>query len=497
MSAGSSRRYLQEQAFGGYGMAKQNFINGCWVSGSEAAQNINPSDISDVVGEYCRADGEQVSDAIAAATAVSDKWACSTPQMRAEVLDRIGTEILDRANELGTLLSREQGKVLAEGIGEATRAGQIFKFYAQEALMIEGVHIQSIRPGVTVDVRREPVGVVGLITPWNFPIAIPAWKLAPALAYGNTVVLKPADLTPGCAWALAEIISRSGLPEGVFNLVMGRGSIVGDIISRSASVNAVSFTGSVATGQIIRGIVASRGGKLQQEMGGKSPLIVMDDANLDTAIDCAIGGSIMSTGQRCTSNTRIIATPEIHDKLVAGMARQAAALTVGHALETGSQIGPVVDEKQLATNFRYIEIADNEGAERLCGGERVNREHEGFYMSPAVYANCTNTMQHVREEIFGPVVSVIKVSDFEEAIEVANDTPFGLSSGICTTSLKYAEVYKRRSNAGMVMVNLPTAGVDYHVPFGGRRGSSYGSREQGRLAVEFYTNTKTSYTNVA
>lgn len=478
-------------------MTHKNFVDGEWIAGSEASTNINPSDLSDVVGTYTRADEPQVGDAIAAAQAALPVWSASTPQQRADALEKIGVELLARKDELGELLSREQGKVRAEGVGEVTRAAHIFKFYGQEALRVEGVFANSVRPGVTIDVRREPVGVVGLITPWNFPIAIPAWKAAPALAYGNTVVMKPADLTPGCAWALTEIISRSGLPNGVFNLVMGRGSVVGDIISRASNVNAVSFTGSTGTGQIIRDIVASRGGKLQQEMGGKSPLIVMDDADLETAVNCAIGGSIMSTGQRCTSNTRIIATPGIYDKLVAGMADQANNIKVGNALDASSQMGPVVDAKQMETNLKYVEIADGEGAERLCGGERLNRDTEGFYMSPAVYANCTNAMQHVREEIFGPVVSVLKVADYEEAVSMANDTPFGLSSGICTSSLKYAEDYKRTSNAGMVFVNLPTAGVDYHVPFGGRRSSSYGGREQGRFAAEFYTNTKTSYTNAA
>ncbi|MEP1651947.1 MAG: aldehyde dehydrogenase family protein [Paracoccaceae bacterium] len=414
---------------------------------------------------------------------------------RAEALEAVGVELLARKDELGELLSREEGKILSEGIGEVTRAAHVFKFFAQEALRVEGLSIASIRPNLRVDVRHEPVGVVGLITPWNYPIAIPAWKIAPALAYGNTVVFKPADLTPGCGWALTEVISRAGLPQGVFNLVMGRGSVVGETIVHSPDVAAVSFTGSEAIGQGIRTTVATRGGKVQQEMGGKSPLIVLDDADLKTAIDCAIGGSILSTGQRCTSNTRIIATPGIHDVLVEGMVKAAQALTVGHALDPASQIGPVVDARQLQTNQRYIDIADEEGAERLCGGEVLERDTAGFYMSPSVYANCTNDMQHVRQEIFGPVVSVLKSGDYDAAVAIANDSPLGLSSGICTTSLKYAEDFKTRSAAGMVMVNLPTAGVDYHVPFGGRRGSSYGSREQGRAAKEFFTTSKTTYTN--
>lgn len=476
-------------------MEKANFIAGEWVGGTDLSENRNPSDLDDVIGLYARASAQQAHDAIAAAKAALPGWAATSPQVRADILERVGVELLARRDELGALLSREEGKILAEGTGEVVRAGQLFKFYAQEALRVEGLAIASVRPGVRVEVRHEPVGVVGLITPWNFPIAIPAWKVAPALAFGNTVVLKPADLTPGCAWALAEILSRAGVPAGVFNLVMGRGSVVGDVIARSPDVNAVSFTGSEETGRGIRAIVAERGGKIQQEMGGKSPLVVLDDADLQNAVDCAIGGSVVSTGQRCTSNTRIIATPGIHDALAEGMAARARALVVGHALDPASQIGPVVDQRQMDTNLRYIGIADGEGAERLCGGEVLERAHRGFYLSPAVYAGCTNGMVHVREEIFGPVVSVLKAADYDEALALANDSDFGLSSGICTRSLKYAEDFKARSASGMVFVNLPTAGVDYHVPFGGRRASSYGPREQGRAAREFFTTTKTAYTN--
>ncbi|EXL04929.1 aldehyde dehydrogenase family protein [Aquamicrobium defluvii] len=474
---------------------KSNYIAGEWVDANDFSENRNPSNLGDLVGLYARASIEQTQQAIEAAKAALPEWTGASPQLRAEILERVGIELMARRDELGELLSREEGKILSEGVGEVTRAAQLFKFYAQEALRVEGLAIASIRPGVRVEVRHEPVGVVGIITPWNFPIAIPAWKIAPALAYGNTVVFKPADLTPGCGWALAEILSRSGLPAGAFNLVMGRGSVVGDLIVRSAGVNAVTFTGSEATGRSIRTIVAERGGKIQQEMGGKSPLVVLDDANLENAIDCAIGGSVVSTGQRCTSNTRIIATPAIHDALAEGMAARARQLVVGNALDPTTQIGPVVDQKQLDTNLRYLDVADDEGAQRLCGGEILEREHPGFYLSPAVYADCTNDMVHVREEIFGPVVSVLKAGSYEEALAVANDSPLGLSSGICTTSLKYAEDFKSRSTSGMVFVNLPTAGVDYHVPFGGRKASSYGPREQGRAARDFFTNSKTAYTN--
>ncbi|MGU3576543.1 aldehyde dehydrogenase family protein [Brucellaceae bacterium C25G] len=473
----------------------ENYIDGRWVKGNDFTENLNPSDVSDVIGLYARASASETQEAINAAKAALPEWSNASPQLRADILERTGQELWQRREELGELLSREEGKIRSEGIGEVTRAAQVFKFYAQEALRVEGIAIASLRPGVRVEVRHEPVGVVGLITPWNFPIAIPAWKMAPALAFGNTVVIKPAELTPAMCWVLVDILARAGLPAGVVNLVMGKGSIVGDAITRSEDVNAVSFTGSSATGLGIRTIVAGRGGKIQQEMGGKSPLVVLDDADLNNAIDCAIGGSVISTGQRCTSNTRIIATAAIHDALVEGMAERAKSLVVGHALNEKTQIGPVVDERQLETNLRYINIADKEGAQRLCGGEVLNLEHKGFYMSPAVYAECNNKMTHVREEIFGPVVSVLKVQDYAEALQIANDSDLGLSSGICTKSLKYAEDFKTNSTSGMVFVNLPTAGVDYHVPFGGKKASSYGSREQGRAAREFFTTSKTAYTN--
>lgn len=474
--------------------AKQNYVNGAWVSGSEVGQNINPSNTSEIVGEYARADVKQVEDAISAAKAASASWRYSTPQARFDALDAIGTEILARKEELGELLSREEGKTLPEGIGEAGRAGQVFKFFAGEALRNVGDKLDSVRPGIEVDITREALGVIGIITPWNFPIAIPAWKIAPALAYGNCVVIKPADLVPGCGWALADIISRSGLPDGVFNLVMGRGSVVGETILNSADINGVSFTGSVATGKHVAAICSARGAKFQLEMGGKNPMVVLDDANLDVAVDACVNGAYFSTGQRCTASSRFIVTEGIHDAFVAAVTAKLESLVIGDAVKAGTHIGPVVDQSQLTQNLEYIEIGKKEGATLVCGGDQVTRDKDGFYMTPALFTDTNNQMRINREEIFGPVASVIKVKDYDEALAVANDTEFGLSAGICTTSLKYASDFKRKSQAGMVMVNLPTAGVDYHVPFGGTKGSSYGAREQGSYAAEFYTTVKTAYT---
>lgn len=472
---------------------RENFIDGAWVAGERAAANVNPSNLADVVGEYAHAGVAQVDAAIAAASAAFPAWGRGSVQARADSLDRIGTEILARREELGTLLSREEGKTKPEGIGEAARAGYIFKFFAGECLRLAGEVLPSVRPGIGVEITREPVGVVGIITPWNFPIAIPAWKIAPALAYGNCVVFKPADLVPGCAWALAEILSRSGIPQGVFNLVMGRGSVVGEKIVNDPRVTAVSFTGSQAVGKGVALACAQRLAKVQLEMGGKNPQVVLDDADLDVAVNCALQSAFFSTGQRCTAASRLVVTQGIHDRFVAALADKIKTLKVDDALKDGTDIGPVVDQKQLEQDLEYIDLGKREGARLAVGGERLKRATDGFYLQPALFTESTPAMRINREEIFGPVASVIRVRDYDEALAVANDTPFGLSSGIATTSLKHAAHFKRNSAAGMVMVNLPTAGVDYHVPFGGRKGSSYGPREQGRYAVEFYTTVKTAY----
>lgn len=475
----------------------KNLINGEWVDGARTSRNINPSDTRDVVGEYAQADAAQAQAAIGAAQAAFGGWSVSTPQQRFDILDAAGTEILARRAELGDLLAREEGKTLPEATGEVVRAGNIFKFFAGEALRVGGDVIGSVRPGVGCEVTREPIGVVGLITPWNFPIAIPAWKLAPALAFGNTVVMKPADLVPGSAWALADILVRAGLPKGVFNLVMGRGSEVGATLLDDVRVNAISFTGSVATGQKVAQACVARMAKFQLEMGGKNPFVVLDDADLDVAVNCAVQSGFFSTGQRCTASSRVIVTEGIHDRFVAGVIAKMKALKVDDARKKGTDIGPVVDPKQLAQNLEYIDIGKKEGAKLAAGGEAIERNADGapgHYMAPALFTETTPEMRINREEIFGPVVSVIRVKNYDEALALANDTPFGLSSGIATTSLKHATHFKRHAQAGMVMVNLPTAGVDYHVPFGGRKGSSYGPREQGRYAAEFYTTVKTSYT---
>jgi acyl-CoA reductase-like NAD-dependent aldehyde dehydrogenase len=474
----------------------KNYVAGEWSAGAGISRNVNPSNTKDIVGEYARADSAQTLLAIAAAKAAFPKWSRSTPQERFDALNRIATEILSRKDELGHLLAREEGKTLAEGIGEVARAGQIFAFFAGEALRLTGEKGASVRPGLDVEITREAVGVVGLITPWNFPIAIPAWKIAPALCFGNTVVFKPAEIVPGSAHALSEIIARSGIAPGVFNLVMGSGSVVGQTLIEHPDVAAVSFTGSVATGRrIAQACVASTPmKKFQLEMGGKNPLVVLDDADVKVAVEAAVNGAFFSTGQRCTASSRLIVTAGIHDRFVEALTDRVKGLVVDDALKTGTHMGPVVDQNQLDQDISYIRIGKDEGAKLHWGGELLNRETPGFYLQPAIFTGANNAMRIAREEIFGPVASVIPARDYDEALAIANDTEFGLAAGICTTSLKYASHFKRNSEAGMVMVNLPTAGVDYHVPFGGRKGSSYGAREQGAYAREFYTIVKTAYT---
>ena len=474
-------------------MTFNNLIAGEWVGGN-ATENRNPSDTNDVVGLYAQGTPDDMRAAIAAAKAAFPAWSRSGILERHAILKKTSDEILARKEELGTLLAREEGKTLPEAIGETIRAAQIFDFFAGECLRLAGESLPSVRPGIGVEITREPIGAIGLITPWNFPIAIPAWKIAPALCYGNTVVLKPAELVPGCAWALADILHRAGLPKGVFNLVMGKGSVIGQVMLDSPDLAGISFTGSVGTGKRVALASIEHGRKYQLEMGGKNPFVILDDADLSVAVEASLNSCFFSTGQRCTASSRLIVTEGIHDRFVAALIERLKSVNVDNALKAGTHIGPVVDERQLMQDIDYIDIGRSEGANLVFGGERLNRETPGFYLHPALFTEASNQMRISREEIFGPVASVIRVKDYEEALSVANDTPFGLSSGIATTSLKHATHFRRNAEAGMVMVNLPTAGVDFHVPFGGRKGSSFGPREQGRYAAEFFTTVKTQYT---
>lgn len=469
---------------------QKNLIGGTWIGGADTILSINPSDTNDVIGEFAVASSAQVRDAIAAARAALLTWASTTTQMRSDLLHNIGAELLVRKDELGDLLAREEGKTRAEAIGEVTRAAQIFRFFAGEVVRYGGERLPSVRPGIEVQSTRHPVGVVGVITPWNFPIAIPAWKIAPALAFGNTVVFKPSERTPALGWTLADIIARTSAPAGVFNLVMGAGDVGEAILD---GVDAVSFTGSVATGRQVAKRAVERMIPVQAEMGGKNPLVVLDDADLTTAVNCAVDGAFFQTGQRCTASSRLIVSEEICDRFVDAVSERLRALVVDHALKASTQVGPVVDQRQLDQDLHYMDIGKREGATPKVQGELLTRDTPGFYLSPTLFVDTTNDMRINREEVFGPVACVIRVKDYDEALSVANDTEFGLSAGICTTSMKHARHFQSHVESGLAMINLPTAGLDYHVAFGGTKASSYGPREQGRYAVEFYTRSKTSY----
>jgi aldehyde dehydrogenase (NAD+) len=405
----------------------------------------------------------------------------------------IGEEMMARSAELGELLSREEGKPLAEGKGEVYRAGQFFTYYAAEVLRQSGDTADSVRAGIEVDVRREAMGTVAIISPWNFPTATASWKIAPALAFGNAVIWKPANMTPASAVALSEIISRQDMPEGLFNLVMGSGSSIGQKLVESPQVDAISFTGSYDVGRQIAAASAKNLTKFQLELGSKNPLVVMDDADIDVAVAAATAGAYGSTGQKCTASSRLVVHEKIHDEFVDRMSKSTSALKVGHALEEGTQIGPAVSEQQLNSNLDYMDLARKEGCEVVCGGDALELTTPGYYMQPALLTGGDNAMKLNREELFAPIACVIKVADYDEALKVANDTDFGLVSGIITRSLARASHFRRNAEAGCVMVNLPTAGTDYHVPFGGRKNSSFGPREQGQYAKELYTQVKTSY----
>jgi aldehyde dehydrogenase (NAD+) len=472
-------------------MMHANLIDGCWTEGAGSVENRNPSDLDDVIGEFALADVGQVRDAIGAAEAAQPDWA-ARPAERFEVLDRAGTEVLERAGELGDLLAREEGKTLAEAIAEVRRAGQILKFHAGQAIRNAGEHIPSVRPGVEVLVSREPVGVVGIVTPWNFPAAIPAWKLAPALAYGNSVVFKPAELVPASAWQLVEILHRSGVPAGVLNLVMGRGAEIGASLTGDPRVDAVTFTGSTETGRRVQASAQDHNARVQLEMGGKNPLVVLDDADLDLAVAVAIEGAYGSTGQRCTASSRLVVSQRVHDEFVDRMLTEMAQIVVGDARHADTTMGPVADRTQLEQDLRYLEIAAAEGGD-VRGGDLLARTTPGHYLAPALVLGTSNADTVNREEVFGPIASVIEVADLDEALLVANDTEYGLTAGIVSRSLEAVTRFRTSSRAGMVMVNLPTAGVDHHVPFGGAGSSSFGPREQGAAAREFYTVTRTSY----
>ena len=470
-----------------------HYIGGEFTGASDALESTNPSDTNDIVARFPDGGADEVDAAVSAAQDAQGSWAAASPEVRADLLEKVAVALFARAGEIGELLAREEGKTRGEGVGETLRAARIFRYFGAEALRRHGFTLESTRPGLDVATYREALGVVGLITPWNFPIAIPAWKAAPALAFGNTVVLKPANITPAMASALAEVIHEAGFPAGVFNLVLGRGG-VGRALVDHPGVDAISFTGSQAVGFQVGENAMKSGKRVQMEMGGKNPLVVLKDADLDKAAAIAADGGFFQTGQRCTASSRVIVEDAVHDAFIEKLTERAKGLKVGGALAEGTQVGPASSQDQFEQNLKYVGIATGEGGRLAAGGDTLDLDTPGFYMSPAIIADTAPDMRINNEEVFGPVVSTVRAGDYEEALAIANRGDFGLSAGIVSNDAAKIRDFRKNIRAGMVMVNLPTAGVDYHVPFGGTRSSSYGPREQGFAAVEFYTQIKTVYT---
>ena len=478
-------------------MTFKNFIGGEWVAARSGVtfETRNPADTNEVVGTFQKSDADDTRQAIAAARAAQPAWAAMPAPKRGEVLYKAANILESRADQVAREMTREEGKTLPEARGEVGRAINILRFIGGEGARLGGDNVPSERDRVLIQTRRRPLGVVGLITPWNFPIAIPTWKVAPALICGNAVVLKPSDLAPLCALRLVEALSEAGVTKGALNLVTGPGSKVGNEIVTNPEVKAISFTGSEGTGSQIAVEAAKRRARVQLEMGGKNPTIVLADADIADAVNVVVNAAFFSTGQKCTATSRVIVEAPIVDRFTAALVEKTKALKVGNGLEAGIDIGPSIDDKQLGIVLDYVSVGGREGARLLCGGERLTDGPyaRGYFSSPAVMTDVAPSMRVAQEEIFGPVLAVLPAENVDRAIEVANGIRFGLSAAICTRSLTAAYEFINRIDAGLVMVNLPSAGVEYHVPFGGSKASSMGMREQGGVAVDFYSEIQTAY----
>jgi alpha-ketoglutaric semialdehyde dehydrogenase len=473
-----------------------NYIAGEWrpAASGETMENRNPANRDEVVGLFASSGNDDVDAAIAAAEEAYRSWRFSSPMTRAGILHKAANILESRIPEVGRELTREEGKTLKEGIGETTRAVQILRYFAGEAQQPSGEHYPSVSPHTLLYTTREPLGVVAVVTPWNFPIAIPAWKIAPALAFGNTVVFKPASLTPLTAVRLVEALDEAGLPAGVLNLVTGSAANVGDPLVRDPRVVAITFTGSNETGTELRRSAAERGAKLQLELGGKNPAIVLADADLEHALGQVVAGAMMSTGQKCTATSRAIVDRRIIDRFTEMLADRIGGLKVGDPLDAETQIGPLIDDRAAERLAGEVDSAKQAGAELVVGGERLGSGLErGAFLAPTLFADVDPESRLGQDELFGPVLGVIPVDSMEEAMAVANQVKFGLSASIFTRDLGRALMFAREIEAGVVHVNSETAGAEPQVPFGGMKGSSSYSREQGKSAREFFTQVKTVY----
>jgi aldehyde dehydrogenase (NAD+) len=471
----------------------KNLIAGKWVETDEVSKNINPSDTADIVSTFYKGTFNHIFETIDYAAKVQKEWSKSSIFLRQEILDDIASKLLAQKEYYGELIAREAGKPIKEAIDEVVKSAEFFSYFAAEAIRMKGAFMDSPRDSVDIEVINEPVGIVGVITPWNYPLAIPAWKIAPALAFGNSVIFKPSSQTPAIAYILAKIIDSTKLPKGVFSLTYGKGGVIGNALAESKKVQAITFTGSVGAGKELAKRAITSMTKLQLEMGSKNSLIILDDANLDIAVEAAIKGAYNANGQKCTSCSKIIVTPGIYDKFIEAFKAKMKTLVVGHALDKTSQIGPCIDKNQLDANLAYVKLGQEEGATLVCGGEALESPTGGYFFTPALFVDGKSEMRINQEEMFAAIACVIKAKDYEEAVEILNDTEFGLSGGIITNDLNKAMRFKHDAEIGNVMINLPTAGMDNHVPFGGRKNSSFGSREKSYAASDFYTTTKTAY----
>jgi alpha-ketoglutaric semialdehyde dehydrogenase len=473
----------------------RNYINGEWVKRDQVFADRNPANTDENVGDFVKGTAQDVRDAAGAAAAALPGWSGASGPARGNVLYK-AADILDRKfDQVAADMTREEGKTLPEAKGEVRRSINIFRYFAGEGARMPGMLVPSERDRVHMFALRKPIGVTGLITPWNFPSAIPAWKLAPALICGNTVVLKPASAAPLSAWRIVEALDEAGVPKGVVNFVAGPGGELGDALIEAPPLKAVSFTGSCGVGNRLHERASKRRLRIQLEMGGKNPTIVLADADFQAAVENVVNAAFFSTGQKCTATSRAIVEESIYDRFVAAVVERTKRLTVGDGMQPGIEIGPCVDQAQMETVLRYIEIGRKESGEPKCGGRRLTEGPlaRGYFVEPTVFADVAESHTIAQEEIFGPVLAIMRAGDFEDAMRIANAIPFGLSSSIQTSSLSRAFQYIYRAEAGLLTVNLPSAGVEYQLPFGGTKESSFGPKEQGPAALEFYSDYKTIY----
>jgi methylmalonic acid semialdehyde dehydrogenase len=474
----------------------KNFINGEWVESKSTKifERRNPANNDEVVARIPLSTREEMKRAIAAAKTAFPAWRDTPAPNRGKILFKVVRIMEEQKEELARLLTREEGKALKDALGEVQRAINIAEFMAGEARRINGETLPSETTKTFTYTIRQPLGVIGAITPWNFPIAIPIWKITPALVYGNTVVLKPAELTPLCALRIAEIFAEAGLPAGVLNVVLGTGEEVGDELVQNPLVHGLSFTGSTDIGCKIYATGAQQQKKVQCEMGGKNPVVILADADLKMAVESVAGGAFASTGQRCTASSRVVVEEQVADQFVEMLVERTRTFAVGDGLQAGMEMGPSVDETQMNTVLKYIEIGKNEG-ELRSGGARLtgSKYDKGWFVAPTIFDKVKPDSRIAQEEIFGPVVSVIRVKDFDEALEVANSVRYGLSSSIYSTDSNKIFEFIDKIETGMTHVNSPTVGGEAHVPFGGTKQSSIGPHEVGHGAMDFYTDTKVVY----